>query len=255
MLISLASDYFLFPSKIFPFLFFLFSPSPLTLGFSDIWYSAIFLYLCLSVCLSVCLTHTQSLVYISSLTPSPGLKLLRAIFLPSYITCNRQRALDYLRWWRFILKTLQRKRERPHREGGGAAAHGQASQRRERGLSRTPRGSPDAHVALLCPPTWAGAVLDSRCDSAALGRFLLHFWLLASLCRRLGFYLFLLLSAFLGVLTSGQSWASLCGYLPQDRKSDLALCLIIRNGASLLVRGPPDHLIVLPVLCLAFGRA
>ena len=185
MLISLASDYFLFPSKIFPFLFFLFSPSPLTLGFSDIWYSAIFLYLCLSVCLSVCLTHTQSLVYISSLTPSPGLKLLRAIFLPSYITCNRQRALDYLRWWRFILKTLQRKRERPHREGGGAAAHGQASQRRERGLSRTPRGSPDAHVALLCPPTWAGAVLDSRCDSAALGRFLLHFWLLASLCRRL----------------------------------------------------------------------
>ena len=146
------------------------------------------------VCLSVCLTHTQSLVYISSLTPSPGLKLLRAVFLPSYITCNRQRALDCLRWWRFIWKTPQRKRERPHREAE-AQQHTARLHRRERCLSRAPRGSPDAHVALLYPPTWQGLLstlattrplLDASCFTLTPSFSLPMPWLLSlptALCR------------------------------------------------------------------------
>ena len=49
--------------KYFPFFSFLFSPSPLTLGFRDIWPDIL---LPLSVCLSVCLSlsHTQSVTHI-----------------------------------------------------------------------------------------------------------------------------------------------------------------------------------------------
>ena len=96
--------------KYFPFFSFLFSPSPLTLGFRDIWPDIL---LPLSVCLS--LSHTHSVSH-STLTPSPDLKLLRVVFLPSYITCNQQRALDYLKWWRFILKTLQKKERKSPQE-------------------------------------------------------------------------------------------------------------------------------------------
>ena len=195
VLISLASDDFLFPSKIFPFFFLPFFSLSSYFGLQ--WYLT--RYSSTSICLSSSLSHThilsQSLVYISSLTLSPDLKLLRAVFMPSHITWNQQRALDYLKWWRFILKTLQVKRERAPRKWGGSAAQGQASQRPGTLTPQDPLRQP------WCPPCCtrlSGQGLFSTLVSLWL--FLLHVWILASLSCCLCFCFFLL-SAFLSVLT------------------------------------------------------
>lgn len=157
------------PQKYFLFSF-PFSPSSLTLGFSDIWPNIL---LPLSVCLSslsLSHTHTQSLVYISSLTTSPDLKLLRAVFMPSYVTWNQQRALDYLQVVEVYFKDTTGK-ERKSPQEVRLSSTGPGFTKTWDADSWTPWGSPGAHLA--APPKWA-RLFSTQVMTASLWLFLLH---------------------------------------------------------------------------------
>lgn len=235
--------------KYFPFFSFLFSPSPLTLGFRDIWPDIL---LPLSVCLSVSLTHTLSQSLYPHAFPWSQTSSCRISAFVYNLQPTESFGLPQVVEVYFKDTTEKREEEPPGSEEAQQLT-ARLHKDLEHWLPRTPWGSPDAHLVLLYPPKWARAVLYSSYDSASLWLFLLHFGLLASLYCCLCFYFFLL-SAFLSVLRA--ELGLIVWLLTQDKKSDLALCLIIQNGTSLLVRGPPDYLRVYrPIFCLAFSRA
>ena len=214
MLISLAGDYFLFPSKIFPFFFLPFFSLSSYFGLQRYLTRYSSTSVCLSVCLS--LSHTQSVTHTHffphafpwSQTSSCRISAFAYNLQPTESFGLPQVVEVYFK------DTTEKERKSPQEVRRLSTS--------QPGFTKTwntdSPGLPEAALTptLSCCTRLSGQGLFSTLVMTQLlfWLLLLHFGLLASLYCCLCFYFFLL-SAFLSVLRA--ELASLCGYLPKIR--------------------------------------
>ena len=128
-----------------------------------------------SVCLSVCLSDTHSVTRIHFFPHTFPWSQTSSCRIPAFVyNLQPTESFGLPQVVEVYLKDTAEKERKTPQGSGGSAAHGQASQTGALPLQGSPR-QPRCPRCPAVPAHVARAALDSRYDSAALGRLLLHF--------------------------------------------------------------------------------